>query len=95
ARFTHGYALPPLCGSYQTAYPVGFARARGARFTHGYTLAAAYAAHIKLLIPWVSLAPEALASPTAILLPPLTRLISIGEALQRLLLGKSLLHLFH
>ncbi|MBR4673917.1 MAG: hypothetical protein IKP00_05565, partial [Victivallales bacterium] len=37
------------------------------RSTHGYTLAAAYAAHIKLLIPWVSLAPDALASPTAML----------------------------
>ena len=33
----------------------------------------------KTPVPWVSLAPEALASPTAMLLPPLTRLISIAE----------------
>ncbi|MBR4673907.1 MAG: hypothetical protein IKP00_05515 [Victivallales bacterium] len=66
---------------------MGFARAKGARFTHGYVLAAAsrlflrlaaplrYAARRKgtggIACPWVSLAPEALASPTAMFLSPL------------------------
>jgi hypothetical protein len=32
-------------GMWENAYPVGFARAEGARFTHGYILAAANAAY--------------------------------------------------